>query len=405
MKNFILIILVMNCSADVAVQALPDIVSSQFSNIAARKKILILSTKGGGGNTCAANAVASYLKKDYDITIVNVICDIFGCCSSLRPFSYAEECYNFLLENRCNLLLNLYNYCGLFAFKFLKIVLTNVLYSYINDNKFDILISITPYINGIALDAAKQLDIPFIIIPTDLNSETFAHDISDPNYKKFNYVLPFKDDLLIEKIAFAKIPEEKIKFIGYPLREDFFEHKDINKIKNEWNISLNKPVAMILMGSVGSTATFMYAYRLSKYKKPLHIIICLGRSEWLREKIKRIKMPDHITITIVGFTNKISDLMAMSDVIVTKTGTHSVCEAIQSRLPLILDSINPSLEWENLNPQYINKHAFGENLTDYHDIYNFLDEILADTKYKNNLLAQDIYNFPKGLKELVSSLV
>ncbi|MDR3646255.1 MAG: glycosyltransferase [Candidatus Babeliales bacterium] len=404
MKNFILffiINLVINCYAIVEIQA-SHLANPPIGTKVARKKILVLSTKGGGGNTCAANAVASYLEKDYDITVVNVICDVFGCCNSLKPFSYAEDCYNFLLKHRCNFLINFYNYCGLFTFKLLKTVLTNVLYTYIKSHKFDMLISMTQYINGVALDAAKKLDIPFLVITTDLNTATFAHDISDPNYKKFNYLLPFEDELLTDKIAFAKIPKDKIKFIGYPLREDFFECKDANEIKKKWGIPTNKPIAMVLMGSIGSTATFMYAYRLSKYKKPLHIIICLGKGEWLREKIKRIKFPPHITVSLVGFTNKISDLMAVSDVLITKTGSHSVCEAMQSKVPLILDSINPSLEWEDLNPVYIDKHQFGENLTDYQDIYDWLDKVLKDKKYKDNLLSQRVYNFSHELKKLIS---
>lgn len=399
--GFILINLFIICGADLAVK-------NEF-NVAAKKKILVLSSKGGGGHTCAANAIANYLKKDYEICVVNVFCDILGKCDPIKKISFghsdAEDSYNFLLKYRCNFLLNLYNYFGLFVVKQFKSELVNILYSYIKDGSFDILISITPYINGIGLEAAKKLNIPFIIIPTDLNSENFAYDLEDTNYKKFNYVLPFHDTLLIEKIKNAKIPEDKLRFIGYPLKEDFFESKDINKIKKEWKIPLNKPVAMILMGAIGSTATYMYAFRLSKYKKPLHLIVCLGKSEWLKDKIKRIRFPDHITLTYVGFTNKISDLMAISDVIFTKTGTHSVCEAIQSKVPLILDSINPSLEWENLNPAYINKHSFGRNLTDYQDIYDCLDNILKDKKYKNSLLSQDVYKFSEGLKNLISSLL
>lgn len=374
-----------------------------------RKRILILSSKGGGGHTAAANAIDNYLKKDYDIKTVNAFCDIFGQCDPVKKLSFgyadAEEFYNFLLKNRLNLLINLYNYVGLFFAKAAREILADILYSYIKENGFDFLISITPYINGIALSVAKKLNIPFVIIPTDLNSENFAYDLRETGYEKFNYVLPFQDDLLVEKIKYAKIPESKIRFIGYPLREDFFTEKNIASIKEEWKIPKNKPVCMILMGAAGSSATYLHAFTLSKYKYPLHLIICLGKSDWLKKKIKRIKFPKHITVTVVNFTDKIADLMAASDIIDTKAGTHSVCEAIQSRLPIIIDGINTALEWENLNSPYIKKQAYGEPLTDYSDLCLHVEKILKNSCYKQNLVAQRNYNFGQNIKGLITDLM
>lgn len=380
-----------------------------YQNIICKKRILVLSSKGGGGHTCAANAIKNYLKNDYDINIINVFCEVFGTCDPIKTislgYSDAEELYNKLLNYRFNFLINLYNYLGLFISKNLRSYLVTMLKDYVKKNKYDFLISIIPYINGIGLEVAEKLKIPFIVIPTDLNSENFAFDLKNTNYKKFNYVLPFKDELLIEKIKFANIPEDKIKFTGYPLREDFFNEKDVNEIKNQWDIPLGKQVVMILMGATGSTATYMYAYRLAKYKDPVHLILCLGRSGWLKDKIKKIKFSKNVTVTYVDYTNKISDLMAVSDLILTKTGTHSVCEAIQSKLPLLLDCMNPCLQWENLNPSFIKKHAFGKELTDYCDLPGCVSDILNDKRYKQNLLKKEVDNFPNNLKNLIQTLI
>ena len=93
--GFILVNFVVNSYADA-------IKVPRLDNSSIKKKILILSSKGGGGHTCAANAISNYLKNDYEVVVVNVFCDILGDCDPIKKISFghsdAEDSYNFLLK-------------------------------------------------------------------------------------------------------------------------------------------------------------------------------------------------------------------------------------------------------------------------------------------------------------------
>src|SRR5262249_25768780 len=153
-----------------------------------------------------------------------------------------------------------------------------------------------------------------------------------------------------------------------PLRPEFFTAKDINGIKKEFNIQPNKPVILMLMGAVGSQALFTFAQEILKISFPCHVIICVGKAHEMIDKIKQLNFPSHISYTVVGFTQKMADLMAVADLFITKSGTVSVCEAIYSNLPLLVDATTGVLAWEQFNHQFIKKHGFGDIISKPDDI-------------------------------------
>ena len=77
-------------------------------------------------------------------------------------------------------------------------------------------------------------------------------------------------------------------------------------------------------------ASYKYVAYLIKMQLPLHILVCIGRNERLRRNINKILLPEDVSLTIIGFTDRIADFMAISDVLITKPGPGSVCEALKS---------------------------------------------------------------------------
>ena len=86
-------------------------------------------------------------------------------------------------------------------------------------------------------------------------------------------------------------------------------------------------------------------------------------------------------MSIVGFTERISDYMAVSDILITKSGTLSVCEAIYMNLPMLLDATSTILPWEQFNHTFIKQHNFGESITDYAMIEPMISALLQIKVY------------------------
>ena len=162
------------------------------------------------------------------------------------------------------------------------------------------------------------------------------------------------------------------------------------------------------MGAVGSQESLTYMNSLKDLDLPVHILVCIGKNRSIRRQLEQITLPSHITITIIGFTQRISDLMAVSDLMITKTGTVSVMEGIYMNLPLLLDQTSPSLMWEAFNLDFVESHGFGERITDYSQVNSLVKKYLCNPSYLssviNKLSSFEKKHFGTELKKLLEKI-
>ncbi len=378
-----------------------------------KKKIIVLTSKGGGGHTEASKALKYYLKDKYELEIINPIPDLFASFDPVRKLTFnswaAEDLYNYFLKGKWNRCINALSNFGKWFVRLKKTSMETALEEYFQSTKPDLVISVIPFINGVVYNVTQKMDIPFLIIPTDLDTSYFTYDIESPKYEKFMYTLAFDDEMLFNKIKDSKIPRSKIEILGYPLKQTFFEEKNIDKIKEDFSIIKNKPVVMILMGAQGSSSLYTYVYHLAKNKNPIHLVVCLGKNEDIRKKISKIKLRKHVTMSMIGFTDRIADLMAASDVIITKSGSHSVCEAIQTGVPILIDSISFSIYWERMNADFIKKHCLGDVVKNYRKINTLVTKSINDKEYiekvKDSLKKFKRSDFGFPLRNLIEKMI
>ena len=347
-----------------------------------KKRIVIFSCKGGGGHTAVSNGLKNYLKGEYDISVANVFQEVISSIDTLGTITfgavYGEDFYNFCLRVRWTNVLAGYTKAGLTYMTYRQTALEKLFNDYFKDAKPDLIISVMPYINTALLKVAEQLDIPFLVLTNDLDTTTYIHAMASPTYKKFKYTLAFDDPTIREKIKQAGFKDDQIAITGFPLRPEFFKPKDKTLIKEHFNVPEDKPVVMVFMGGAGSQASYRYVRMLAKMQLPMHILVCLGRNESLRRNINKILLPDDVTLTTIGFTDRIADLMTISDVIITKPGPGSVCEALQSNVPMILDQTGGTIWWEEMNVSFMVQHGFAESLSNFNDLNAIFPKYISD---------------------------
>ncbi len=374
------------------------------------KKILILTSNGGGGTLSASTAIAEYLQNDHQVTTAHVFNDLLKSidfCGALTLGYYTcEDVYNFFIPRKCFRMLTLLYHVGKWYIRLQQKSIRRILHPYFVQNNFSLIISVVPLINPITLSLAEELNIPFLLIPTDLDVHMYIQNISNPTYKKFHIGLPFQDKDVMESLKQTQIDKKYISIVGAPLRHDFFTPKNIPALKKEYNIPENKPIIMILMGAQGSHDIIHYIKELIKIPYPMHLIICTGKNG---KQLPHVKFPEHITMTTIKFTSRIADLMAFSDIIITKSGSLSVCEAIYMETPVILDATSTVLPWEQFNHTFIKNHQFGTSIKKYCDIRPLITELLQNPEkliwYKSNLKSYKKENIEREVKELVCRLL
>ena len=353
------------------------------------KKILILTSIGGGGQVTVDKALTQSLKDEYTTKSVLYFSQVLNCVDPLSLVSFGhysgEDFYNYAQKKRLARFMQACYYLSRWYYHLFSRFLIKRTTVYLKEEKPDLVISIIPIVNDIIAKSCKQLNIPFLIIPPDLDIGFFTQDMKGPYSKKLFVALPFDNTMSRESLASANIPDDQILTIKYPLRHDFFEKKDIKNIKKEYTVTDNRPIVLLLMGAQGNHGSYTFAKELTKLKKPIHLFICIGRNESIKKTLETIDFPAHITPHIIGYTDRMSDLMAMADIMISKTGIVSVMEGLYSNTPIIADQTEFALSWELFNQHFLKKYNCGFILKDLNCLVPLVSELLNDERLLNEI--------------------
>lgn len=379
-----------------------------------KKKILVFISTGGGAHTSASQAIKNYLGDGYEFKVVTMIREVLFPIDPLNWLmggTYSgEDFYDALLKNQYIYSTHMVAKLGGMMIKLRGKTIDGLVEDFIRKEKPDLVLSVFPYFNGSLYRVTKKLNLPFLVIQPDFDSTHYAHDLANPTSEHFIFGIPFDYEGIWKKVESANIPKERVRVVGFPVRPSFFEKRDLEAARKEFNVPSDKPVAMVLMGSAGSRGTLKYAKAFAKLDYPMHVILCLGRNEALRKEIEQLQFPPHITVSLLGFTDKIADVMAISDVIITKSGPTSICEAIYARKPIIVDRTSGKiLWWERLHAQFVVDNGFGEELFEIRKLPQVLGKFVNDkasiAAVKERMANYKLPDVKENIRSLVRQLI
>ncbi len=363
-----------------------------------KKKIIIFTSSGGGGHISASNALYSYLHHDFDIKIVFLFNEVYKGFDPITIFTFGkatgETLYNYFLKKRWTKLLNFMYTIGNWYFWIQTKFLIKKTERYLINQKPDLIISVIPIINNVLLAATQHQNIPFLLVPTDLDLSTFIVHLKNPTYNKFHMTIAFDDPLIKNTYQKAHIQNKYISATGLPMRKEFLEPQNASHTKKEFNIESHKPVILLMMGMQGSSNIYNFAQELSKLTIPAHLLICIGKNKELKKLLEKITFRAPVTVTIVEYIQNIAQLFSIADLLITKSGSVSFCEGIYMNIPMILDATGTLLYWERLNHTFLKEHNFGISIENLSDLNTLVNRFLTDTSYYETI-KKNLENYPK----------
>ncbi|MBS0650457.1 MAG: hypothetical protein JSR93_04785 [Verrucomicrobia bacterium] len=370
-----------------------------------KKTVLVLSSRGGYGHTAAANTLQKLIGDKYELKVVHPI-------DQLRIWGVpsGEQFYNMMLKRGWIRSMNfLARHLAPRLFRSRRHKIEKIIDSYIQAYQPNLVVSLIPYINYPASEAARKEEIPYLLITTDNDLRNWSFGLEKLKHPNFRVTigsdLPTTRGILLKK----KIPESAIETIGLPLRPDFISSKNEEKIREEYRIPCKKPVILVMMGGAGSKSSYEYARKIGGMDLATHLIICTGRNEKLKKDIEKIKLHPSNSMTVLGFTEKVADLMAMSDILITKPGPGTINEAIAMQIPILVDNVDASLFWERANTEMVVNFGIGEKIKDYRQMRKVLRAFLSDRE-KQREIEKSFANLPANkfherIGEIVDSMV
>jgi len=112
---------------------------------------------------------------------------------------------------------------------------------------------------------------------------------------------------------------------------------------------------------------------LDKQKLNVQLIVIAGRNKALEQKLKRDKSKYNMPMKVFGFTDKVHELMAESDMIVTKAGPGTIAEALAMDLPIVITDWLPGQEEGNV--EFVVKEDIGRVSKDPAKIVEIIKEM------------------------------
>lgn len=158
------------------------------------------------------------------------------------------------------------------------------------------------------------------------------------------------------------IPESKVFVTGIPISSRFLQKYDKQEILDEFNLQNNKKIILFFGGGefgLGKAKTFEIFETLVKYFNDIQIIAIAGKNEKMKLKFEKILQENNKQdyVKILEYTNKVPELMAISNLVVSKPGGLTTSESLASNLPMII--INPIPGQEEENAEFLEEKGIG----------------------------------------------
>ena len=154
-----------------------------------------------------------------------------------------------------------------------------------------------------------------------------------------------------ELLVYEGVDSEKVKAFGIPVEKSFLSHRDRETVLTELGLSPEKLTVLLMGGSFGAGNIKETLEDLIAIDRDFQILVITGRNEHLKDKLS--KMLDSTihnkNICLLGYTNKMNDILASIDVLMSKPGGLTTTEALLNDVPMIVPYFIPGQEEENLD--------------------------------------------------------
>lgn len=371
------------------------------------KKIIIFYGSYGGGHLSAARAIKEYIESNYE----NIQIQMIDCVEYINKFvnKITTKAYSDMAKKA--------PWAWGFVYKKSE---KGVVAKFSNDsnklmaiklNKLlqefnpDYVISTHPFSSQMCAYLKKKGKCNFKL--ATVTTDYAPHDQWLLYHEETDYFFVAHDGMkqaLIEK----GIDKNKIYATGIPLYNRFLEHYDKKQILKDFELQENKKTVLFFGGGemgLGKTKTLEILQTLASDFPNLQIVAISGKNKSMNEHfteiVKNFSRED--SIKVLEYTNKVPELMSISDLVITKPGGLTTTESLASGLPIIV--INPIPGQEEENAEFLENKKVAVWIKKHDDVKERLQEIFSnpekmqEMKINARLLAKK--NSTKDICEII----
>lgn len=314
-----------------------------------KSKICIFFSDTGGGHRSAAEAIQAAINeilsfepsnREIEVVVENIV-------EKSHPLNQRfVEFYNYLLRHNQALMKYYYWLIETFkpndsqlGYRLAKPYLVEL----IHEHNSSVVVSVHPmcnqYLARTIEDMGRKESTKLVTVVTDPNGN-FWRGWASPGSDLT--IVP--NELSKDRLLKWGIASDKVKVVGMPINPDFTKPASCTKEDFLTSLGLN-PDAITICINAGwaGGGNMIEIYRaLQTVQRPIQVIFLCGHNRKLYDTVKRESRRSLIPTAVLPFHDRISDLMANVDLMVSKAGGLTSFEAIARKLPMAIDMItNP----------------------------------------------------------------
>ncbi|MFH1640875.1 MAG: glycosyltransferase [Candidatus Omnitrophota bacterium] len=169
---------------------------------------------------------------------------------------------------------------------------------------------------------------------------------------------------------------DKAKSLGIPFDPDFNRPVVREDILRKLKLKTELPTILIMGGGQGLGPIKTIVTSLGKIKNEFQEIIVCGINKKLYNSLNRMLRKHPKKAILFGYVDNINEMMAVSDLIITKPGGVTTAEALAKKLPMII--VRPIPGQENNNTDYLISKGAAVKIGKVKDINVIVENLLND---------------------------
>ena len=184
------------------------------------------------------------------------------------------------------------------------------------------------------------------------------------------------------------ISESKVFVTGIPISSRFLQKYDKQQILSEFDLQNTIKTILFFGGGefgLGKAKTFEIFEDLVKNFNDIQIVAIAGKNEKMKLKFEKIVQENNKQdyVKILEYTNKVPELMSISDLVVSKPGGLTTSESLASNLPMII--INPIPGQEEENAEFLEEKGVGIWIRKNDSAYDIFKNLFSNPEKLENM--------------------
>jgi len=328
-------------------------------------EVLLFTIDAGGGHRAAARALAAAAEEAGAPFRFRV--ESFQ--QTLLPLDLLKQTTGFSLEDAYNLILR--RRWSAFMVPLLRVMhaairarrpaIVRTLAAWLRQQpRPAAVVSVMPNFNGIMRDAIREAipGTPLVVVLTDLADFPPRFWI-EPGLDR---VVVGTDEARAQALAIGIPPEAISRVSGMVMHPRFYRaggRSVRGRVRGELGLGEADFVSTLLFGGKGSPEMAPLAKRLLAAEPAFRVIALCGENPALLERLAPLEARAAGRLVSLGFTDRVADLLAASDLLVTKPGPGSLSEAFHQRVPVVVTRNVHTIPQERFNTDFVRGRGLG----------------------------------------------